>query len=145
ITTRYTLSVDNIPKAHSWYDAASSMSTQTPAPPPTPSTTPTPTATATPTATPTPIPASPPNFNAAEASSIGVKLSTAHNAMNESGFKIERSTDGTTFTQIATVASNTTTYASAGLNATHKYYYRVRAYHPAGNSSYSNTVNAIPP
>src|SRR5262249_52768438 len=131
ISSRYTLSVDDIAGAQSLYGAASSMSTPTPAPTPTPSATPTPTATATPTATRPPIPASPSNLNAAEVSSGGINLSWADNSMNESGFKIERSTDGTTFTQIATVASNTTTYASAGLNASHKYYYRVRAYHPA--------------
>ena len=46
---------------------------------------------------------------------------------NETGFRIERSTNGNKFTQIATVGANVTTYASTGLGANKTYYYRVRA------------------
>ena len=37
---------------------------------------------------------------------------------------------------------NTTIFTSGGLNASTKYYYRVRAYNSAGDSNYSNTANA---
>jgi PKD repeat protein len=57
---------------------------------------------------------------------------------NETGFQIERSTDGTTFTQIATVGANVTQYQDSGV--TKAYYYRVRAINSAGTSGYSNTV-----
>ncbi|HEY9502441.1 MAG TPA: fibronectin type III domain-containing protein, partial [Pyrinomonadaceae bacterium] len=59
---------------------------------------------------------------------------------NEDGFQIERSTDGSTFTQIATVGANVTTYSNTGITCTVFYYYRVRAYNAVGNSAYSNTV-----
>jgi len=45
----------------------------------------------------------------------------------------------TTFAQIATVGANKTTYTDGG-NAQGTYYYRVRAYNGAGDSTYSNTV-----
>jgi hypothetical protein len=63
------------------------------------------------------------------------------NSNNETGFKVERSKNGTNFTQIATVNANVTTYASTGLSTNTTYYYRVRAYNNK-NSAYSNTANA---
>src|SRR4029077_20842345 len=71
-----------------------------------------------------------------------INLSWADNSTNETGFKVERSLDGINFTQIGTVGSNVKSYSSAGLNASTKYYYRVRAYNSGGNSSYSNTASA---
>jgi probable HAF family extracellular repeat protein len=62
------------------------------------------------------------------------------NANNENGFKIERSRDGATFTQVATVGPNLTSYVDAGLARSTTYYYRLRAYNNAGNSPYSNTA-----
>jgi galactose oxidase-like protein/fibronectin type III domain protein/Kelch motif protein len=118
----------------------------TPTPTPTATSTPTPTATATPTAsrtpTPTPTPAAPTNLTATAASSSQINLSWTDNSNNETGFKIERSSNGTNFTQIATVAANIKAYTDTGLTASTKYYYRVRAYNSAGNSAYSNTASA---
>ena len=70
-----------------------------------------------------------------------VTLTWTDNAGTESGFKIERSSDGQTFTQIATVGANVTSYTNTGLKKRRTYYYRVRAYNAAGNSGYSNTVS----
>jgi PKD repeat protein len=67
-----------------------------------------------------------------------VTLKWTDNAGNESGFKIERSADGVTFTEIATVGPNVVTFAQGGVKKTT--YYRVRAYNSAGNSAYSNTL-----
>jgi hypothetical protein len=62
---------------------------------------------------------------------------------NEDGFKIERSPDGASgWTQIDTVGANVMTYVNTGL-ACGTYYYRVRAYNAAGDSGYSNVVNAM--
>ena len=101
---------------------------------------------ATPTPTPTPspgqTPASPTNLKGSVVSSTQINLSWADNSSNETGFKIERSINGSTFAQIGTAGANTTAYASTGLAASTKYYYRVRAYNSGGNSSYSNTVSA---
>lgn len=58
------------------------------------------------------------------------------------GFKIERSRSGGSFTQIATVASSVTSYRSTGLSRKSTYSYRVRAYNSVGNGPYSNTATA---
>jgi subtilisin family serine protease len=77
-------------------------------------------------------------------SSSKITLTWTDNSSSETGFKIERSTDGATFTQIATVGANVTTYANTGLTANKTYYYRVRAYNgsPVFNSAYSNKASA---
>jgi hypothetical protein len=87
-------------------------------------------------------PAAPSNLNANAISSSQIDLSWTDNAANESGFRIERSSDGTIFTEIGTVAANVTTFASTGLSAATQYWYRVRAYNGAGMSAYAGPANA---
>jgi hypothetical protein len=75
---------------------------------------------------------------------VGLKridLSWTDNSTNESGFKIERSNNGTKFSQIATLQAGTTTFANTGLRRGKTYLYRVRAYNSIGNSPYSNTIS----
>lgn len=85
----------------------------------------------------------PTTLKAVANASSKVTLTWTDNATGETGFKIERSTDGTTWTQIATVGANVTTYANTGLTANKTYYYRVRAYNtsPVFNSAYSAKVS----
>src|SRR5439155_1546716 len=61
---------------------------------------------------------------------------------NEDGFRIERCAGAgcATFTEIATVSPNVTTYANTGLTAGTGYNYRVRSYNAVGNSDYSNVA-----
>ncbi|MCA1593280.1 MAG: S8 family serine peptidase [Acidobacteria bacterium] len=87
-------------------------------------------------------PTAPSTLAAKAVSASQISLTWADNATNEDGFLIERSTDGVSFTQIATVVANTKTYSSTGLLAVKKYYYRVRAYNKGGNSGYSNSAYA---
>jgi hypothetical protein len=77
-------------------------------------------------------------------SSSQINLSWTDNSNNETGFKVERSKSGNanTFSQIATVGANVTTYSDTGLNRASSYYYRVRAYNAGGNSAYSNIASA---
>lgn len=98
--------------------------------------------TPTPTATPTPVPAAPTNLLATAGSPGAIDLSWTDNADNESGFKIERSTDGLTFTQIATIGPNLTAHTDTGLAPAIEYQYRLRAYNSGGDSTYSNTASA---
>lgn len=87
-------------------------------------------------------PSAPSNLAASAASSSQINLSWTDNANNEDGFRIERSSDGTNFSEIATVGANATSFANTGLAAATTYHFRVRAYNTGGNSAYSNTANA---
>ena len=94
-------------------------------------------------------PTAPASLLATAASSTRVNLSWQDLASNETGFKIERSTNGVTFSQIATAAANVTSYADTTVTAGKTYTYRVCAYNAAGNSAYSllasATTPAVPP
>jgi hypothetical protein len=63
----------------------------------------------------------------------------------ESGFKIERKVSGGSFTQIDTVAANTTSYSDTTVGEGTEYTYRVRAFNAAGNSGFSNEASATTP
>lgn len=90
-------------------------------------------------ATPTAPSAAPSNLTATTISPTQINLSWVDNASDEDDFKIECSEDdNSNFVQIDTVGANETSYNSTGLTKNTTYYYRVRAYNGAGNSSYSN-------
>ena len=86
-----------------------------------------------------PPPAAPSNLRATSIGRTSVALAWTDNATNESGFKIERSTNGTTWTQLATTSANVTTYSYTKLTANTTYYFRVCAY-GSSNSDYSNVI-----
>ncbi len=67
------------------------------------------------------------------------RLSWTDNSSNESGFRIELSTNGVDFPVIATNVADDTTY-SRPIERNRSYYFRVRAFNSVGNSAYSNTV-----
>jgi acid phosphatase type 7 len=87
-------------------------------------------------------PAAPASLTATTFSSSQINLSWTDNANNENGFKVEQSTDGTTFTQIAMLGSNTVSFSATGLSASTTYHYRVVSFNDAGNSAFSNTASA---
>jgi fibronectin type 3 domain-containing protein len=88
-------------------------------------------------------PADPTGLVASTVSGTQVNIAWADNATNESGYKIERSTDGMTFYPLAGTGVNGTRYSNTGLTAGKKYYYRVFAYNAGGNSAYSNVASAV--
>ena len=94
----------------------------------------------------TPPPSTPPDDPtdlAAVATSTSVNdLSWTDNSSDESGFDIERSLDGVSFSLLDTVPANQATYVDTGLAASTAYYYRGNAYNGAGVSGWSNTSNA---
>jgi subtilisin family serine protease len=87
-------------------------------------------------------PGAPSNLAATAASSSRINLTWIDNSTTEGGFKLERSTDGVNFSQLAVLAANTTSYASTGLNASTSYHYRIRSYEGANNSAFSNVASA---
>ncbi len=93
-------------------------------------------------APPVTIPRPPSNLTAAASSSSQINLVWTDNASDETGFEIERSNDGTNFAKIADVGANTTTYSNAGLTASTRYWYRLRAVNSTGASSYTNIADA---
>jgi len=108
-----------------------------------------PISTSTPTPTPkvSTIPIAPSGLSAVIVYSGKVNLTWTDNASNETGFRIERcagSSTCTSFSLIATVAANVTSYSDTGLSTNTTYRYRVRAYNVAGDSAYSNTVTTAP-
>lgn len=90
-------------------------------------------------------PAAPSGLLATAVSKTQINLSWTDNASNESGYLIERSLNGTSFTQIAVTAANVRTYSNTGLAGNKTYYYRVRATNAAGSSAFSNTASAKTP
>lgn len=100
------------------------------------------TASATTQAAPVTIPSAPVGMTATAMSTSQINLTWADTSDNETGFRIERSTSGGAFTQIATVSAGVTTYSNTGLTAGTTYAYRVVAYNSAGSSAASNTASA---
>jgi serine protease AprX len=90
-------------------------------------------------------PNAPSALTASAASKSQINLAWSDNSTDESGFKVERSTDNQVYTQLTTVAAGVKTYAGTGLTAGKKYYFRVRAYNANGNSAYTSAATATTP
>ena len=89
------------------------------------------------------VPAAPTALTAAAGSSASVYLSWADTAGDQTGFAVDRSTDGgATWAAVATVGPTVTTYTDTGLSAGTTYAYRVRATNAVGSSAASNTATA---
>jgi titin len=74
-----------------------------------------------------------------------VTLGWTDNSSNESGFRIERSTDGISYEELVTVGPDTLRYWDRSVAAGATYYYRVRAFSPVGASSFTAPLRiAIP-
>jgi hypothetical protein len=70
-------------------------------------------------------------------------LAWADNSSDETGFVIERSTDGASFSAIATVGAGVTTYSDVdNFDLALRYYYRVAATSGTGTSVYSDVAFA---
>ena len=80
-----------------------------------------------------------------EVGSNQVTLTWADNSDNEDGFRIERSTDGVTFTRVAATGPDTTRFVATGLSSRTTYYFRVRAYNAGGDSAPTSSVEVTTP
>jgi hypothetical protein len=88
-------------------------------------------------------PAAPTDLSATASSASQIDLAWTDNAIDETGFEIERSPDGVgNWLLLGTYGPNTTFHSDTGLAATTTYYYRVRAYNGSGASDYSGIAYA---
>ena len=62
-------------------------------------------------------------------------------ATDETGYRVERSPNGSSFSQIAQLGAGATVYVDNGLASGTTFYYRVYAYNDGGSSGYSNTAS----
>jgi fibronectin type 3 domain-containing protein len=84
------------------------------------------------------LPAAPSALTGTVISGSEIDISWTNNANNATSFLIDRSSDGTTFSQIASVSATVTTYHDTSLSPGNTYYYEVQASNAAGFSAFSN-------
>jgi pectate lyase len=93
------------------------------------------------------IPLPPSGLTASAVASNEVDLSWTDNSSDEDGTKIERALDAGgspgTWSQIATVGADVTSYVDLTVTTNTMYWYRVRAYNVQGDSPYSNIASAL--
>lgn len=87
-------------------------------------------------------PVVPEELTATTISASEINLTWTDKSNNETGFIIERKTEGDAYALIASLDANESTYTDSGLMAFTKYYYRIKAFNGFGDSSYTDEVNA---
>lgn len=69
-----------------------------------------------------------------------IRLTWTDNSTGETGFSIERSSDGVSYSEIAVKGANVTSHTDYGLSAG-TYYYRLRAFKGGHYSAYSSVAS----
>lgn len=93
----------------------------------------------------------PTNLNFTNATTAGSPTSSSltvnwnDNANNETNYVLERSTNGTSFSVIATLPANATSYNETGLTPNTQYYYRVKAINATESSVYTSNASVTTP
>lgn len=85
-----------------------------------------------------PPPSTPSKLTATAVSSSQINLSWEDKATNETGYKIERKTINGSFSLVATIGANASSYSDNGLTKNTIYTYRIFPYNLTGNGGYSN-------
>ncbi len=94
----------------------------------------------------TPQPPTPASGLAAVANtSTNVTLNWTDNATSETGYRIERSTSGGSYSQIGSVGANVNTFADSTVVASTNYSYRVFAFNADGDAAASNLASVTTP
>lgn len=92
------------------------------------------------------LPKAPAGLSAAAESPFEIRLAWTDTSQTESGFKVERSLDGTGgWTLAGTAGMNATSFADPSRSPGTTYYYRVYAHHTGGSSAYSSVASAATP
>jgi len=87
-------------------------------------------------------PAAPSNLTAS-GSVASVLLSWFDNSSNESGFVVQRSTDGVNFSNLVTLGAGASSFSDSSIGSGTTYTYRVYAYNSSGNSGTSNNASIL--
>lgn len=88
----------------------------------------------------TPVPVTiPSDFAGAAMDASSINL-TWLDVADGNSYRIERSVDGDTWTELAVIASGTYTYDDTGLEAETEYHYRLRAFDGASYSEYTGPI-----
>jgi chitodextrinase len=69
---------------------------------------------------------------------------TWNNVSDENGYKLYKSTNGSSYSLLSDIAANTTSYSDNAVAEGTTYYYYILAYNDFGNSSNSNVVSGQP-
>jgi hypothetical protein len=95
---------------------------------------------------PPPPPTAPGNFALTVLSATQIRLNWT-DSTGETGYRVERSLDGVTYTQLATPAANAVTHTDTGLAASTQYFYRVVAVNMSGEAATAalNATTQAPP
>lgn len=80
------------------------------------------------------IPDAPTDLVATPSSTSQLDLVWTDNASDEDGYKVYRSTDGASYSEIDDIAADSTSYADTTVTAGTTYYYKVAAYNGAGEA-----------
>ena len=88
------------------------------------------------------VPSLPDAPAAAALDASSIQVTWTDTSEMETGFEIDRSADGSSWTSAGTAARDATSFTDSGIPAAALRYYRVRAVNPVGNSPYSGTVSA---
>ncbi len=86
-------------------------------------------------------PAAPSNLSATLQAGPQALLTWTDNSTNESGFVIERSVNGGTFSVLGQVGAGIVSFTDTSITAGSTFTYRVKAVNSAGSSAYSNTAS----
>jgi fibronectin type 3 domain-containing protein len=91
------------------------------------------------------VPTVPTSLAASVVSGTQISLAWQNNVGDAANYKIERSTDGTTFTQVGLASGSATSFLDTALTPGTQYFYRVRGINAAGDSAASSTAMASTP
>lgn len=90
------------------------------------------------------LPLPPHDLVATVVSDTEVSLTWTDESDNETGFKVQRSKDGTLYSTVGTVGENEAAYSDASATLGTQYYYRILAFNTFGDALlYSNIAEAI--
>lgn len=83
----------------------------------------------------------PTGFSLTVVSQTAIDLDWTNVDTTGDGVKVERSTDGVTFTEIASLVLGVDTYSDTGLTQGTEYFYRIKSYKGASSSNYTTIIS----